>query len=145
MACLEPSRPFLWSHRIIPCTLPFSKGLPNLLFHMFDFQAPWHISYLLLVSASIDSQLAFKVFKLCPQIHLFWGLNNSSDHLQPTWQFWDVYLSSSSVSSSGSVFSTYSLFLQAAGSSSESPSLTTPPRSGSSNNFTSIKTNQKML
>ena len=145
MACLGPSRPFLWSHRIIPCTLPFSKGLPNFLFNVFDFQAPWHIPYLLLVSTSIGSQLAFKVFKLCPQIRLFWGLNNSSHHIDPTRQIWDVYLSSSSVSSSGPVFSTYSLLLQAAGSSSESPSLTTPPRSGSSNNFRSRKGNQKML
>lgn len=144
-AHLGPSRPFLWSHRIIPCTPPFLRGLPNFLFNVFDVQAPWHTSYILLVNTSIDSQFAFWVFKLCPQIHLFQDLNNISDHLHPTWQIWDEYLSSSSVSSSGSLLSTYLLCSQAAGSSSESPNFTTPPRSGSSNNFRSRKGNQKLL
>lgn len=145
IAHLGPSRPFLWSHRIIPCTPPFSKDFPNFLSNVFDAQVPWHTSYILLVNTSIDSQFAFWVFKLRPQIHLFQDLNNISDHHHPTWQIWDEYLSSSSVSSSGSLSSTYLLCSQAAGSKSESPSFTTPPRSGSSNNFRSRKGNQKLL
>lgn len=144
IAHLGLSRLFLWSHRIIPCTPPFSKGLPN--FFLMCLMSKLHDThYSLLVNTSTDPQFAFWVFKLCPQINLFQDLNNISDHLHPTWQTWDEYLSSSSVSSSGSLLSTYLLCSQAAGSSSESPILTTPPRSGSSNNFKSRKGNQKLL
>lgn len=56
IAHLGPSRPFLWSHRIIPCTLPFPKGLPNFLFNAFISKLHGtHLTFYLSIQVLIQS------------------------------------------------------------------------------------------